>query len=734
MWRSHSFRSALTRRLLLAALLPLIIVGAVSVIFVRGLLADQIARSNDLNARSLVAQIGQSLEVPKAVVAPYLDQGYEEVLASEDPEDHWLNLIDGIPEVESILLLDDAGIVQAAALETSTGMQGADFVGLDRSRDVSVARAYATGEPVWSNVYLSPITGESSLSYVAPLRSGAMVVNVMLPRMLDFTALDASSVLPIVLDGNGVPIYYPEAAVAIQRPNMRSIGIVDEVLTGAPEAQGRYTWQGVEYLGAAHMIGQVGWVALATQPWEQVQQAILGTQYVVMLLIVLAAVFALTLAAAFSQRLAQPISELARHADKVAHGEYDEASADYQQIELSKLGSALNDMTSAVKRREQDLATSARQYRFLVESLRAVPWEYDMDSDRFLYVGPQLERLLGYAPSAWTTLDSWAQSLHPDDREAAVTACMTATSRGRDHNLEYRAVRADGEIVWIEDVVSVHADESGSVRLVGVMIDISESKEAARLRVAAEAAEAASHAKSSFLANMSHELRTPLNSILGFGNIILSRLAGPINDEQERQLGMIVRSGNHLLALVNDVLDLEKIEAGAMPIEVDEFDMAELVRSAVEIMAPMAKSQGLALDVHVPDAGLVVHTDEDRVQQVLLNLFSNAVKFTETGSVKIDLDSADGLARVTVTDTGVGIAKSRLEEVFDEFKSMGRPGDNPLGGTGLGLPISRRLARLLGGDVTLASTKGKGSTFLFTFALTAPVCDDEPGTGGVSGR
>ncbi|TDB38260.1 MAG: PAS domain S-box protein [Actinobacteria bacterium] len=725
MWRSHSFRSALTRRLLLAALLPLVVVGVVSVIFVRGLLAEQIARSNDLNARALVAQIGQSLEVPKAVAAPYLSQSYQEVLATEDPAAHWRDLIDRLPEVESILLLDDAGIVRAAALESSTGMKGADFIGLDRSRDVSVAEANATGEAVWSNVYRSPITGEASLSYVVPLREGAIVVNVMLARMLDFTALDDSTVLPIVIDGNGVPISYPDEEVITQRLNMRSIGIVDDVLSGTPEAQGRYSWQGEEYLGIARRIGQVGWVALATQPWEQVQRAIFGTQYIVTLLLVLAAVFALALAAALSQRLAEPISELARHADRVAHGEYGEASADYQQIELSKLGSALNDMTSAVKRREHDLATSARQYRYLIESLRAVPWEYDMDSDCFVYVGPQAERLFGYPPGTWTTLDSWVQSLHPDDRDGAVTACMTATSLGLDHNLEYRAIRPDGEIVWIEDVVSVHADESGSIRLVGVMIDISESKEAASLRVAAEAAEAASHAKSSFLANMSHELRTPLNSILGFGNIMLSRLAGPINDEQERQLGMIVRSGNHLLALVNDVLDLEKIEAGAMPIEADEFDVAELVRSAAEIMTPMAKSQGLALDVRVPDGGLMVSTDEDRVQQVLLNLFSNAVKFTEAGGVTISLDSVDNQARVTVEDTGIGIPKGRLEEVFDEFKSMGRPGDNPLGGTGLGLPISRRLARLLGGDVTLSSTKGTGSTFVFTFTLTAPRSDDD---------
>lgn len=719
MWRSHSFRSALSRRLLLAALVPLAIVAVFSVLFVRGLLADQVARSVQLHAEALAAHADQALEVPKAMVAPYLRQTHQEVLESGDPEREWQTAVDEIAEVESLLLLDGDGVVRAAALAKDTGIQGARFVGLDRSRDPAVARALAEQIPVWSDVYLSPITGEAALSYVAPLRSGAVVVNLTLTDFANFSVGATSPVLSAMIDSNGVPVFYPDPTIATQRPNVRSISIVDDVLSGASAAQGRYEWDGTEYIGAVHVVEEVGWVALAAQPWDTARQAILDTQHLLVLLIMLAAAFAMLLSLAFSRRLAGPVSELAAHADRVAQGEYDDAPTDYREAELQVLGTALGEMTGAVRRREQDLAASARQYRFLVESLRAIPWEYDMDSARFVYVGPQVEQLLGYAPGAWTDLDSWAQTLHPDDRDAAVSTCLLSTAHGQDHDLEYRVVRPDGKIVWIEDVVSVHADESGSVRLVGVMIDISESKETARLRVAAEAAEAASHAKSSFLANMSHELRTPLNSILGFGNILASQLAGPINEEQERQLGMIVRSGNHLLGLVNDVLDLEKIEAGAMPIEPDEFDAAGLVSSAAEIMAPMAKSRGLSLDVRVPDAGLRVSADEDRVRQVLLNLFSNAVKFTDEGGVSIVLDVVGDRVRVTVSDTGVGIREDRLTEVFDEFKSMGRPGDNSSGGTGLGLPISRRLARLMGGDVTVSSSVGKGSTFVFTFAREA---------------
>ncbi len=719
MLRSTSFRSALSRRLLLAALVPLLIVAAVSVFFVRGSLTEQISRADEINARALVAQIDQALEVPKAIAAPYTDQTYQEVLANEDPERHWQELIVRIPEIESVLLVDDRGVVRAAALQAQSGSKGSSFVGLDRSRDPAVASVLASATPVWSDVYLSPISGAPSLSYVVPLRSGALVVNLTLSSMIDLSTLQEDAVLPTVIDRNGVPITTPDGAVTSQWQNMRGIGIVDAVLSGADEAHGRYTWLGVEYLGSAHIVKQVGWVALASQPWDQAREAMLGTQYFILLLVLLAAVFSVMIARALADRLSNPVSELAAVAESAARGEYETVSTGYREHELSRLAAAFNEMSGAVKSREQALASSAKQYRFLVESLRAIPWEYDLGADRFTYVGPQAEKIIGYPLSAWTDLDSWAQMLHPDDRDEAVRRCMDATAQGLDHNLEYRVITADGDVRWFEDVVSVSVEPNGCVRLIGVMIDISESKEAAQLRVAAEAAEAASHAKSSFLANMSHELRTPLNSILGFGNILLSGLAGDVNDEQERQLGMIVRSGNHLLALVNDVLDLEKIEAGAMEIEPGEFDVEELLRSAVDIVAPLAAGKGLTVDVRTPSDGMRAANDEDRVQQVLLNLFSNAVKFTEHGSISIALEhDGEGLARVTVADTGIGVPEGRREEIFDEFKSMGRPGDNPLGGTGLGLPISRRLARLMGGDVTLSSAAGEGSTFVFTFSLT----------------
>jgi len=223
----------------------------------------------------------------------------------------------------------------------------------------------------------------------------------------------------------------------------------------------------------------------------------------------------------------------------------------------------------------------------------------------------------------------------------------------------------------------------------------------------------ANEVKSEFLAAMSHELRTPLNSILGFSTVLLQGLAGPVNDEQERQLGMIVSSGQHLLRLVNDVLDLSTLEAGQPTLVLTEFDVADLCESMAAMLRPLAEEKQVDLKCGSGCRELVVYSDRDKVMQILLNLTSNALKFTDEGEVSIccGRDDVNGLALVAVSDSGCGISPEDTERVFDEFWRGGsytaRSGD----GNGLGLAISRRLARMLNGDIILASTPGEGSKF-----------------------
>jgi two-component system CheB/CheR fusion protein len=234
------------------------------------------------------------------------------------------------------------------------------------------------------------------------------------------------------------------------------------------------------------------------------------------------------------------------------------------------------------------------------------------------------------------------------------------------------------------------------------------------LREASGALEQASHVKDLFLANMSHELRTPLNSIIGFSGVLLEGLPGELNEEQRRQVEMVNASGKHLLAIITDILDIEKIQAGAMPITVSEFDVGELADSVVSLMFPLAEGKGVSLQFVVSDDRTIVASDEQKLRQTLLNLVTNAIKYTDEGKISVAVECAADTVTFVVADTGRGMSTKELKRAFVEFARIRDEGLADEQGTGLGLSIASRLCRLLGGSLTAESTPGVGSTFRAT--------------------
>ena len=226
--------------------------------------------------------------------------------------------------------------------------------------------------------------------------------------------------------------------------------------------------------------------------------------------------------------------------------------------------------------------------------------------------------------------------------------------------------------------------------------------------------EVADRHKSEFLANMSHELRTPLNAIIGFSEVLLERMFGELNEKQAEYQEDILGSGRHLLSLINDILDLSKIEAGRMELELAAFDLSTALENAMTLVRERATRHGIALDLAVDDriGGLV--GDERKIKQVLLNLLSNAVKFTPAGG-RIELKAAltDSAVEISIMDTGIGIAREDQEAIFEEFRQVGAKASRKHEGTGLGLTLAKKFVELHGGRIWVESEAGKGSTFSF---------------------
>lgn len=308
--------------------------------------------------------------------------------------------------------------------------------------------------------------------------------------------------------------------------------------------------------------------------------------------------------------------------------------------------------------------------------------------------------------------------LPPDLAEQRMHAIHQALQTGEVQVYEQQVV-LKGELQY-EEVRIVTLDAE---KVLIIIRNITERKHAEReLAKAKEAAEAANRAKSVFLANMSHELRTPLNAILGFTQVMLRDPA--LSHEQQDNLNIIHRSGEHLLALINDVLDMSKIEAGRITLNENGFDLYQLLDSIESMLHLRAEAKGLQLLFDYADAlPRYIKVDDSKLRQVLINLIGNAIKFTQTGGVVLRVISMPERLRFEVEDTGVGIEEAELETLFEPFVQTGA-GRKAKEGTGLGLPISRQFVRLMGGDITVRSTPGQGTVFQFEIPVTLAEAND----------
>ena len=374
---------------------------------------------------------------------------------------------------------------------------------------------------------------------------------------------------------------------------------------------------------------------------------------------------------------------------------------------------------------EEALRTSEERLRLTLQAAELGIWEHDLAAGLFFLDSGARHH---YAAGPAITLDELVARVHPDDRPRLAGEMVAAMDPARRAAVatEYRVVRPDGEVRWLRIQGRVEFTGEGpdarAVRGLGAVEDVTERRRAdeERERLLGDAqaaraeAEAANRAKAEFLASMSHELRTPLNAIGGYVELLDMGIHGPLRDPQRAAIGRITANQRHLLALINDILSFARLEAGRMEFDLGPLPVAEMLSSVESLVAPQAEARGVAYTVETcAPAELAMQGDAERVRQILLNLVGNAIKFTPAGGWVILSCHADGeWVYARVRDNGPGIPPEEQERIFDPFQQVGRRLNQPREGVGLGLAISRDLARGMAGDLTVCSTPGEGSTFI----------------------
>lgn len=639
--------------------------------------------------------------------------------------DHFNSVITYKPAFYEIFLLTEPG--GRIALSTDKTQE-------DKYRDEDVFFTQGREKTFIQEVYPAPFTLKPTITIATPLNSldgrrmGVLAVHLNLVRIDDIIRERIAlgfTVETYIVDRFRTPVSGERFGHEEFMRGLYSEGI-NQAITGH-DGEGLYpNYAGIPVIGVYRWIKDPKLALIAEMHYEEAfAPARLLVWWVV--LVGLSVVGGLVIGVyLIAQRIARPILAITDTATRVSSGDLTLMAPVTTRDEIGKLALAFNQMTNRLKTLYEEVQSRARYFRSLTEKNFDVVLVLD-NAYMVRYASPSVERLLGYAPDALVAHSSLPELLHPEDIEKfeqIFTQTVEFRIRGRDG--VWRIIEMTGN--------NLLHDPS----LEGIVInahDITARKQSEEeLYEAKEAAESANRSKSSFLANMSHELRTPLNAIIGYSELLIEEAEVEGHTAYVADLKRILESGEHLLTLINDLLDLSKIEAGKIALELTTFDVGTVVKDIVGVIGPAVEKNNNTLSVDLAADLGVMHADQTKVRQCLLNLLSNACKFTRDGGISLNVArvTSNGHAVISfaVRDTGIGMNEEEISRLFNPFTQANVSTSRQYGGTGLGLTITRRVCRLMGGDVSVESTPGQGSTFRFW--LPAQVVEAEaaePGTG-----
>jgi PAS domain S-box-containing protein len=765
-----------------AAVIPLLVVSSLSVRSSTAAVERTATQGLELIASTAAARLDTIFEnadelqmvaasadlLVRTCAAPPEDRA--ELLAETE---EWLrHVVSRDPELALAFLADRNGICIAS---TSPDMVGRDY---RKTRDYM--RNALAGENQISDLAVGITTREPGIFLAGPVRNtdgvviGALAMKMrgqIIDRVCGDVGKQASHGYAIVVDSRGIIISHPDPAklyhsLGIATPQELA-GVdpklqygVDSIVTAGKEPlaqelrrgrpSGHFSGSGADgreqVVGYARMKRQP-WTITVAQPRDYLEEPVVQLANTLRLWTGVMALVATAAALLMTISVLRPIRALRSAAIKAGQGDSTARAEVHRNDELGDLARTFNEMVPAIHDRSRmqndlrlaqevqqrtqqqaDLLRAAEERtRLLLESASEGIFGVDT-SGRIQFVNPAACRMLGFASDELIGQQSHEliHHHHPDGSLYPVEACPMYAAY---HHGE--ASRIDNELLWRKDGVGVPVEYGATPirkdgQILGAVIsftDITQRRQAEQaLREAMAKAEEATKAKSAFLANMSHEIRTPMNGIMGMTELALDT---DLTAEQRDYLTTVKSSAEALLSLLNDILDFSKIEAGRIELDPIEFRLRDAIGDTLNPLALRASSKGLELAYDVaPDVPDVLIGDVYRIRQVLVNLASNAIKFTEQGEVVVSASLVsqrdnDLVLRVDVRDTGIGISPDAAARLFAPFEQAERSTTRKYGGTGLGLAISKQLVELMGGQITLESAPGRGSTFSFTFSLRA---------------
>lgn len=493
----------------------------------------------------------------------------------------------------------------------------------------------------------------------------------------------------------------------------------------------------------------IGTITVYASPALLIEQLRQRLYTIAGLIFVLDVTLVLSLYLLLWQLILKPLTKIERYAASVKAGQNPGASPprDWYTGELKTLNASIREMVRLMESRYVAMHASEERLQIASSAAAIGIWDWDVVSGQMVW-DEQMYRLHGMEGRKLDNpFDAWRKMVHPDDAVPTEMLLQQALNGTAEFDVEYRLIWPDGSVHHMKaDGMTFRDGDGHAMRMVGVNYDVTASRMAEQelrrhrihleelvaertnaLSVAVRQAQAANRAKSTFLANMSHELRTPLNSVIGFSRLMAD--SKNMLPEEKRNLAIIHRSGQHLLTLINDILELSKIEAGRAVLQTEVVNLDDMLQEVMDMVSMRALQNGVELVLDSVGLPASARVDGTKLRQVLLNLMSNAVKFTAQGKVTLRVrGAADGgqcQLAFAVIDDGAGIAEEDQARIFEPFIQADGPGAKE--GTGLGLTISREFVQLMGGTLALQSAPGQGATF--HFAVTVQVAEEAPAAG-----